>query len=388
MVNPDPAIDPILVTAGQWVHQGVTLAHHPKTGKPVFVHGAIPNEKVMLQITKKRKQHMYANVTRVIEKAANRIEDACHVFPDCGGCSFKHIAYEQERQIKQKLLTEWKFINSCMQEVSWNFFFNSPVSYRNHVQVQNINNRWGFFGLNSNRLVEFGERGCVNVPREILDVIQATSMNKNGRYSFRLTAEGAFLVEENKFLTESIVFSDGTCLKWKYPSRGFWQINRFLLPVWADQIRTYFQSRENLDVVEFFCGSGLIGGLIQGQLIKYEGFDSDGRSLRAARMNFSNSKVHTSFTKINLYNRLPEYQENWEVCLVNPPRSGLTKDIIKKICDSNIQTILYSSCNPATLNRDLEVFLKNGFKPGKLDVFDFFPGSWHLEVLIILERKL
>lgn len=376
---------PINVIAGHWVQKGVTISHHPQSGKPIFIHGAIPGEEVRINIIKARSSHMFATVISVKVASPLRI-DGCTAFPACGGCSFQHISYQDEVQTKKKLLLEWKVLAEVMESVDWEFFENSTKAYRNHVQVQYKDGKWGHFALHSNKLVEFPSEGCANISNELNELIKNTTVSKNDKYSFRQTQSNSMLVTTNETIQENIKLDEGN-LEWNFPSRGFWQTNRFLVSTWANKIQQYISEMEKTDAVELFCGTGLLGGVVHKNLSTYHGYDNDVRSLKAGRSNFSDLKLDSKFMQINLYEKVPSFQKEWKLCIANPPRTGLTNDILHAINNSSVETLLYSSCNPATLNRDLKVLLESGFTVKKLDIFDFFPRTWHLEILILLERK-
>ena len=174
-------------------------------------------------------------------------------------------------------------------------------------------------------------------------------------------------------------------MRWQYAAGGFFQGNRYLLEPWLQYMRAAIPEGQPR-TAELFCGSGLIGGYCRDLLGRYSGCEFAAPELNAARTNFKERNWSGTFHKIDLYRQAPDLRKT-DLILANPPRAGLRKELCAALGRSGARHMIYSSCNPATLNRDLGLLEIGGFQVRAAAVFDFFPRTPHLEVVAILGRS-
>ncbi len=368
----------------KWVQKGCTLAHDPRDGLPVFLQGALPGERALARILKSTREHHFASAEQILAAAPGRIVSDCEIFPRCGGCSFRHITYADELKLKAQLLDEFEAIARCRAQLDFRLHSAAPVGYRNHIQLQGDGVQSGFFAPHSHDLLPLPGEGCRNVSPAMNARLLAGPAERGPR-RFRETAYGVFCQGEAELVRETITLSDGRTLDWDFPFDGFFQTNRFLLPTWLDRIETLIPEGDP-DTAELFCGAGLIGGAVRSRLGEYSGYESAENSLAAARANFDRMNISGAFHCVDLYRRPLAPPANAHLILLNPPRAGLGKSGVLKLIESRAEWLLYSSCNPATLNRDLYALLDAGFEADACEAFDFFPRTPHLEILVRLRR--
>lgn len=372
------------LTPLKWVQKGCTLAYDPEDGRPVFVHGALPGERVIARIQKATTEHRFAAVDQVLDAAPERLASDCAIFPRCGGCSFRHIAYADELALKVRLLDEFAALARCRQQSEFRLHSAAPTGYRNHIQLQGDGEASGFFAPHSHDLLPLPEHGCHNVS-EAMNARLRIAPAVRGPQRFRETAHGIFSEGEAKLVRETITLTDGRTLDWDFPFDGFFQTNRYLLPVWLDRIQALVPAGHP-DALELFCGAGLIGGAVRSLLGEYAGYESSEDALGAARSNFRRLQLSGNFFNVDLYRHPAVPPASARLVLLNPPRAGLGKGGAAKLIESQAEWLLYSSCNPATLSRDLNALLDAGFVADACEAFDFFPRTPHLEVLVRLRR--
>lgn len=371
----------------KWVQQGYTLAHEPDSGLPIFVHGGMPGEVVRIEIIKKRKNHQFGIVREVLEPASDRQPSDCEIFPSCGGCSFRHIDYESELRIKIELLGEFKRLQSILDQLDFKIHNAEPVGYRNQIQLQFENNKPGFYKLHTNQHIALPEHGCRLVsPQMNATVNRLDDEEKKTRLIMREIEDRCFPVHSAEYIPYKVKLEDGYEIDWQYNSMGFWQINRHLLPVWLQEIRNQVPEKP-WQALELFCGTALIGGALADRLQTYTGMDNSKSSLAAARRNRDKLPKKHKLLTTDLYAR-PGDLPPAHLMLVNPPRAGLPRWLREAIADHPARSLLYSSCNPATLERDLAALQEANFMARHISVFDFFPRTPHLEVLLYLERAV
>lgn len=332
------------------VQQGLTLAHFE--GRAVFVRGALPGERVRAHVVKESRDHIFAIVTAVVEASPDRVAQDCSIYPECGGCSFRHTDYAYELKQKLTLLREWKHIAPLCDEAV--LYAARPNQYRSRARLQVRGGLPGFYAYRQNAFLTLPVAGCRQLPWDPQQVRSLARERKDGELRLRL--EG-----------NEVVIDD---------SGHFSQANYLLSSSWLATIKS--QSGEAGSAVELFCGSGLIGRSVLLPATMLTGYDVSQAAIREARRLSSwTYMVH------DLYNRPIDLEA--DLILANPPRAGLKRKLTTAINGSRAKKIVYSSCNPATLNRDLGE-LRN-WRPVSLFVFDFFPRTHHLELLVCLERK-
>ncbi len=345
----------------KWVQNGYCIAH-PPDGGPVFLHGALPGEQVRARIVKKRTTHAFAIATEILKPSSERIPDDCVAFPACGGCSFRHLSYPDELKLKRELLGELKMIAPLRDLPGFEIVAAEPDGYRRNVHLQRDGADIGFYGLHSNRLVPLPANGCRQASPRINASIE--EYRANG-------AEGSPFFRDEEGAPDRDM-----------PRDSFAQSNRFLLTPWLDRLRAWLD--EPIDTVELFCGTGLIGGFARDRIGRYQGFDADEKALEAARVNFARREFSGDFARADLYNRPPHWKAGRVIA--NPPRAGLGRDLVHRISGAGAREVLYSSCNPHTLNRDLAELERLGYAARRAVAFDFFPRTPHLEIVVQCTR--
>lgn len=370
----------ITLRAEKWVNNGYCLAHYE--GETYFISGAIPGELVECQpvsITKKFKQ---VKVTRVLEDSVERISSDCDIFLLCGGCSFRHISYTIELELKRNLfISEYnhKFPELAISTDFIKMLFAKETEYRNNVQFKIQNGEKGFFQVGSNDLVSFPKEGCKNLPNELNDFISKYKPGLEKESKLRLTET---VVDYSKNDSE---FTFGI-KKIKVPQNGFFQINRFLIEGWLKEI-IQFLPADNHDLLELFSGSGLISLFLSPHSKSLIGYELENKAVVYSKENAKANQIsNVEFYTRNLYQeRISVKHLLRPIWIMNPPRNGLGNLIIEQIQNHKPKYILYSSCNYITLIQDLKKILPD-YKLVKATIADFFPRTPYFETLILLER--
>lgn len=379
-----PSSDSITIRPEKFVQGGLTLAHHE--GQAVFVHGALPGELVQAEIRRERSGHRFAVVTDVLEPSAERKPPDCSIFPQCGGCSFRHIDYAKEIEIKRELLREHRHLEPELERLE--FFTADPDGYRHHARLHRTDATVGFFALWTEELIQLPESGCLQLAPELNAALPATKPLPS-EFSLYLTTDRQVIEssEKNKEIDFKLQTPDRS-FSWPYRPGLFFQANRFLIGPWLAYIDDLLAGSPR-NALELFCGSGLIGGFVRKNLRSYTGVESYGASLEQARLNFKRSGLEGRFLLRDLYQKkgiagLGEMRS--DLWIVNPPRAGMKEPLCHEANRSKISEMIYSSCNPQTLNRDIGLLKKGGFTVAGLAAFDFFPRTPHMEMVVHLKR--
>ncbi|MEM7180918.1 MAG: methyltransferase domain-containing protein [Spirochaetota bacterium] len=362
------------IKAEKWVHNGYCIAH--SEGKTYFVSGAIPGETVLCEESFRKSGFSHLQTKQVLDASPERIESDCKYFGTCGGCSFRHINYDTELQVKVRLLQEALQFNSIPQMQS-----TEPNHYRNTVQLKSQNNKIGFFQAHSQQLVSIQDYGCKLLAPEINAHIQKLQPPYAKELKLRFNGK-----KVNKYNKQETTFTIQD-KQIQIPANGFFQVNRYLINDWLEHIKASVP--EKAAVLELFCGSGLISLAIADKVTSLVGYELNPAAIAYARKNARKQQYsHLKFHIWDLYkSSLPKRQKSLQYWLCNPPRNGLGKQIIKIIEEKKPNHLLYSSCNYSTLARDWKLLQSYGYGISNIQAFDFFPRTPHFETLCLFELK-
>ncbi|TGN10955.1 class I SAM-dependent RNA methyltransferase [Leptospira ilyithenensis] len=367
----------------KWAHGGYTLSHHE--GHPVFVTGGIPGEEVELEIEKDGKKEWFGRVMEVHEFSPQRIKIDCEAFGECGGCSYRHISYEKELELKLTLLKE--LFPNFKKQIS--LISGSPSHYRNNVQWQIVDGNPGFYERFSHDLVESSAKECMNLDpklqwKNLSNEIKKPKQNINPKSKSNSIQARISLDKVVPYEKENTLF----LIKGKTiyaPPNGFFQINQFLIEPWIDRIGSWLSNSEK--VLELFCGSGSIGICLNDKIESLLGYESHPKSIQFAKKNASKNGIdHYLYEVKDLYTQKMEpAPKGYPTWIINPPRAGLNPLLLEQMERYKPKKLIYSSCNASTLRRDAIGLEKIGYEIKEIVLVDFFPRTAHYEVLTLFE---
>lgn len=429
------------------VAEGLGLAHivpdfFPWPVKPLtgFILGLLPGEEAIVRVETVRSGNFHGvlafhseldrtlldtfqpqHQTLAVKKISPlRIDPACKNFLNCGGCKLLHIDYDVSLEYKKRWfeaqLSREKITASHIQTIE----AVKKYHYRNHVQVH-INGRKerGFFAPFSYRTREFPEEGCLIFPNKITDVFFPAELELERcvriRYDEQTEKTGfwSFNSKEDKRgrFTYSVAWPPESVTTVEIPNSAFFQVNLSMLPVWLTEIENFLRAgssvsaNEHVKILELFSGTGFISKMLSYRnLIQVKGIDllpaAALQSVTYSNNDYGTVPILQSFNEhyfsfdLNQWEKFPaqkmkELQQfSPGVLLMNPPRGGFHRQGIEDIASQipSIEKVIYSSCNGATLARDLASFQRTGFEIQELKLFDFFPWTSHYEILALLNR--
>jgi tRNA/tmRNA/rRNA uracil-C5-methylase (TrmA/RlmC/RlmD family) len=307
--------------------KGVAREH----GKAVFVPYTIEREIVSAEIVREKKQFAEAELVEVKESSPNRVAPRCPYFGRCGGCAYQHIDYQHQLAIK------WRQVRDALQrigklkDVPMRPIIPSPrqYAYRNRITVHALDGVIGFFRRDSHRLIDI-ER-CPISGDEVnaaLAELREQKHVRDGHYTLRAAAG----------------------------LRVFSQVNDEVAQLLRNLIIDLVPPSQDL-LIDAYCGAGFFAKALLDKFERVIGIDWDRFALAAA------SAATTM--------------------IVDPPATGLTERVRKAIIDLAPETLIYVSCNPPTLARDLKE-LHHRFAINSITPLDMFPQTAEIEVVVHL----
>ena len=379
--------------------------------KIVFVENCLPGEIVDLRIIKEKKNFIEAEVKNIIKKSKNRIDSPCPYFDTCGGCDLLHMSYDDQIKFKQNKIENIisKYLNT---KIKINDIVKSDDNfyYRNKTTFQ-VKEKIGFYKnktyeivpikkcLISNKTINstikyleqldlqnINKITCRATDNELMIILETNNLNLNidilkeiATSIYMKTNKGYKLVYGNKYITNLLN-------KYKYlvSPESFFQINENICLKLYSKIKEYVG--ENKNVLDLYCGTGSIGIFVS-ENNNVLGIEINDSAIKDAIKNIElNNLKNIEFICGESGNTLNNIKFNPDAIIVDPPRSGLSKETIDNILKFNPDTLIYVSCDPMTLVRDLNL-LNNKYNIVELTPYDMFPNTKHVECLVLLKKK-
>lgn len=401
-------------------------------GLVVFVPFSAPEDELTIEIIKQKKTHAFGKILSIDTPSPYRVLARCPYFGECGGCQFQHLAYKKQLEAKHLFVqealqrigkVECEVLPIVEAEEIWN--------YRRHITLHLTPQKEGFqagFVKTDHASPLFIQKCDIFTDRNLLKPLQdqLRSWNANGIREAHVrivkTSEDAFLLAFSFFpslpenyssyastLLEAVPGCQGIVFKspkethslgntecsfildalsFSYSPYGFVQNHP------EQSQRIYQEVLRILDpksqkILDLYCGIGISSLLLAKAGKEVMGIDSSLECISFAKKNAENNQIaQAQFlaekAEKNLSNHLKQFQP--DAVLINPPRTGAAESVIQILLHYYPKELIYTSCKPATLARDLQVFCEKGYKITYCKPYDMFPQTTHVETLVQLKR--
>lgn len=393
-------------------HQAMGIAKI--NGKVVFIPKVIVGDIVDIDIIKEYKNYSIGRVNKIIKNGSKRVDVLCPYYDICGGCSISAYTYQDELEYKVNNVIDIFKRNEI--DIKPNIIkSDNRYGYRNKITLQVSNGIIGLYEEDSNKIVDVDK--CLLVSdklNEIIDIIKKNiNVNKCNKIVIRDTYYGIMIIfygsvnndEVIKYLGKKVVSiytydNKYKCIygekylyemigeyKYRISPDSFFQVNSRTVNKLYNKVVEYAIKNEKKDnLVDLYCGTGTIGIYLSKYFNNIIGIELNKQAVEDAK---ENAKIN-SVNNIEFYagdvGKIINDQIKADVIVVDPPRSGLdkrTKDILLKI---KANKIVYVSCNPLTLARDIKE-LDNGYELGDITLVDMFPNTHHVESVCVLNTR-
>lgn len=410
-----------------------------KDGLTIFVDGALPGEKARCSVYEKKKSYGKARVLELLSTSTHRVKPICPLFGRCGGCQIMHLSYEEQLKAKRQKVVDaleriGKFKDVCVKECRAS---PKPLHYRNKIQIPIVPSakglRFGLYAKNSHDLVDVEtcyihcERG-EEAYQKIREILKAFDQIRHLLIKTAV-ATGEVLVvivsalqptEELKRVAEKILSEipsvkgvvhnlntdkDNTVLgavyttlagkdaieeilcgvRFKVSSASFFQVNPEQAEQLYDAALHASQVTKDDTVLDAYCGVGTMSILFAKKASKVIGVEAVPEAIEDARVNaLKNGIKNTSFHAALAEEFIQRSDEKIDIVILNPPRKGCDPALIEKVGAMRLKRIVYVSCDPATLARDLRLLADKGWTLESVEPFDMFPQTAHVETIATL----
>lgn len=340
----------------------------------VFVPFVAVGELVQAKITELKKSFARASLVKVLEPSPDRITPSCQYFTACGGCQYQHLNYEAQLRLKKKQVSDLfhRIGGLDPRLVSDVIPCPSPLAYRNRIMIRS---QWDKFkqGLNigfvraDSRLVVDIETCAIAEPalNDRIKEVRANPPPRGGlKVVLRISPEG-----------------------WHVPPDSFFQNNFFLLPKMVDTVRDCLRSAGTRHLADIYCGVGFFSIELSKSVDSFAAVELDRLAIKAARLNAADRSISNGeFIAGSAEEKLPEilgkFDPTLTTVLLDPPRKGCYPAMLDALRANPPAQIIYISCHPATMARDLNTLCANNvFSVERVVPLDMFPQTAHIECI-------
>lgn len=418
-------------------------------GKAVFLPFVLTDEKVEATITQQKPGFARANAASIVEPSPQRILPACPYFTRCGGCHYQHATYEHQLEIKQEILREAFRRTAKLESIPEIQVHPSPPwNYRNRSRLQVQTSPTfsaGYFKMASHALLaveqcpissplinrgiaalwQLGHAGKVptgvaeveffadaedaqmlveiscahdarrSTVRACAEAFQSSMPEIAGAVAFRAANSGSKQPPE-KWLAvgdDHLIYRTGKSA-YRVSAGSFFQTNRHLTD---ELVRIVTQGQSGQLALDLYAGAGLFSTALSDfhhtvsvEMSQTSSADlaynltSNGEAVRATAEQYLARTENRE--RVRKGSVLPHILHTPDLAVVDPPRSGLGERVARLLATLGAPRVVYVSCDPATLARDLVILLEHGYRIEQVHLVDLFPQTYHLETVVQLTR--
>ncbi|MET8161217.1 class I SAM-dependent RNA methyltransferase [Sphaerisporangium sp. NPDC005289] len=413
---------PIELNVERVANGGWCVARHE--GRVVFVRHALPGERVLAEVTEETTRFLRADAVEILQASPDRVTPPCPFAGPgrCGGCDWQHATLEAQRRLKGEVVAEQlqrlagidmkvdvEEVPGAVRGLGWRTRVQFAVTpdgvpglrrHRSHEiepvdacliahkEVERVGvERADWRGAAAVEAIatSTGERAVVVTPK----THRTVAVPELGADAYVLVDEGrgqARAVRGRTALTERAGGRD-----FRVTGSGFWQVHPGVPGVLLEAVLEYAAVRPGDWALDLYCGVGLFAAALaeaagpEGAVL---GIESDARAVQDARHNLRDlpqarverGRVEDTLDRLGV--------ERADVVVVDPPRTGLGRDVVGRVAGLDAGRIVYVSCDPATLARDLSWFADHGYPAVDLRAFDAFPMTHHVETVVLLVKDV
>jgi 23S rRNA (uracil1939-C5)-methyltransferase len=419
----------VKLTIEKMIYGGEGLSRLPN-GKAAFLPFVLPGEEVEATVTEEKSGFARAIVDEVLTPSANRIVPVCPYFASCGGCHYQHTDYVSQLEIKRSVLREtlrrtakldwqneivthaaepWNYRNRTRikvrggQNFSAGYYrlashdllaveqcpISSPAINRALAQLWQMGKAQQvpegveeieFFANHddSRLLIEVFGQADAPVRWRFLQDLQAAIPEMSGAGFFSLDPGGPRLREK---IGETFLVYAASGKSFSVSLGSFFQTNRHLV---GELARTVAGDSEGKTALDLYAGAGLFANHLAAGFERVIAVEASRESAADLESNAQKNVTAVRTTAEQFLQKSAKSRP--DLVVMDPPRAGLGDRVTKLLATLQAPAVVYLSCDPATLARDLAVLIKAGYRVEEIHLFDLFPQTFHIESMVRLAR--
>lgn len=379
-------------------------------GVVTFISKVLPDEEIEYKILKEDKRYNIGKCLKIISKSPRRIESLCPYFNDCGGCIFQNVSYNDSLMYKKDIFMDLLKRNNIAIKDLDIIGSSKPLGYRNKITLKVENGSFGYYEEESHTLVNINK--CLlakdNINTLLEDLKEFNVLNGNITIRSNYNDELLIIIESitepipkeeviHKHKIIGIIWND-KCLYgapfflertdnliYKVHYNAFFQVNNDISYKIGEYIKPYF-NKDDI-VYDLYCGVGYFSLKLARLVNKVYGIEINPKAIIDAKYNADlNNLNNLSFHVGKVEDVIDKINGHANKVIVDPPRAGLNKNVIKTFLQEDYDTIIYISCNKLTLVRDLKL-LKEKYIIDSIRLFDMFCYTSSVECVCVLRKS-
>lgn len=413
-------------------------------GLAVFVEGALIGDSVEVEVTKMKKNFAEGKAVKLVEKSPHRIKSRCSVSQSCGGCELQELSYEIQLELKQKkvqdALKKMAKVDIAVEDI---IYPESPDNYRNKVNLHmsyGDDVKVGYYERGSHNVVDIVDCNINSeVSGRVADIAKAWAVENDIRsikhiivrdskqtkdtmviivskskriHNVELLSDNLVKeIPEIKTVVHNINHAGGNVIlgekskvlygegyiydyvgehKFKISPETFFQVNTKGMEMLYEKVMEYAALKGNEYVYDIYCGIGTITLMLAEKAKMVYGVEVMEKSISDAIKNSElNGIYNVEFYAGRAESVMPDlYKDDKkaDVVVIDPPRKGCEKRVLETIVKVSPKKIVYVSCNPSTMARDIAHLVESGYSVEKAQPVDMFPMTPHVEAVVLLVK--
>ena len=418
-----------LVQIEKPVYGGAFLAR--VEGKAVFVPLALPGEEARVRIVETKRGYDTAEIEEVATAAAERVEPRCPHFGACGGCNYQHADYAAQLGFKQAILRETLERAGVRGPEQFSVLAGDPWHYRNRIRLAfDAAGNPGYRGRRSREVIPIRECpiaapllvravfAFAGIARATAPSLRAAEISlfcdagenelwatvlveKAGRvpvdaigkaFSARVAELRGleFVVSERKGQSRAFahwgpafIHYAAAGFDYRVEHGSFFQVNRWMIDAFVGKVTEGLRGKVAWDL---YAGVGLFARKLAASFERVVAVESGTEAVAALGENLRDTKAEPCKSETLAFLRRQPSNQPPDLIVVDPPRTGLGADVSAQLVRISAPALVYVSCDPATLARDLRTFIHAGYGINDITLVDLFPHTFHLEAVVRLRR--
>lgn len=363
--------------------------------KAVFVTGTIPGERARVRIRRHRREWIAVDLLEIIEPSPDRISPRCPLFESCSGCQLQHVAYPRQLELKRQVVIRQLREHGGFEDppVPATRGADEPWHYRNHARFTVKDGQLGF--------VRHFRREFLPVPQcpimepainEVMATLHGTLQGAS-QCNVRVgRSEGALMIQPRLPEADGRPPSGQPTLvdellgrSFRISAAAFFQVNRAQAEQLVELVRERVDAGQDGVVVDAYAGVGTFAVLLAPHVGTVIAIEESGPAVEDARLNAAGlDNVQLRLGKSE--ELLGQLEGPVDAIILDPPRSGCRPSALQAVLDHGPARVVYVSCEPESLARDLRVLVDGGYELLEVQPVDMFPQTHHIECVATLRR--
>lgn len=383
-------------------HRGNGIAR--KDNKIVFIPKSITGDLVDIDIVKSHKKYDEGRIRKIISFTNDRIESLCPYYESCGGCNISTLNYNKQLEYKKN-----KIVN----------IFKRYLDIDINPEIIGSDNRYGY--RNKITFKCDGEKlGMISIDNDLMDIdrcelvsdsvnnlyraIRGENLSKLEKIIIKECDNGLILSIDGNMNIDNIkdmclsIYINGDCvykmedgyinigdLKYRVSMDSFFQVNSMNISRLYDVVTKYGEFKDSDKVIDLYCGVGSISLYVSKYVNSVLGIEIIPDAIVDAEENAKLNDIHNVDFICGDVSKLVDDNVSGNIVIVDPPRIGLDNHTIEILNSIDVDKLIYVSCDPMTLVRDLKKL--DNYKIKDITLVDMFPQTHHVESVVLLNRK-